>query len=40
MATKDISSEKNTKTTAKAAVSKTATAKAKTASTKSTVTKV
>ena len=45
MATKDISSEKNTKTTAKAAVSKTATAKAKTvsaaksASTKSTVTK-
>ena len=45
MATKDISSEKNIKTTAKAAVSKTATAKAKTvsaaksASTKSTVTK-
>lgn len=45
MATKDISSEKNTKTTAKAAVSKTATAKAKTvsaaktASTKSTVAK-
>lgn len=45
MATKDIYSEKNIKTTAKAAVSKTATAKAKTvsaaksASTKSTVTK-
>ena len=45
MATKDISSEKNTKTTAKAAVSKTATANAKTvsaaktASTKSTIAK-
>ena len=45
MATKDISSEKNTKTTAKAAVSKTAPANAKTvstakaASTKSTIAK-